>query len=115
MKMKNILKYIKEVVSVMPLTMARAGERNVIKRVIGKDETRRFLENLGLDVYKRQYMPFGGVGESGMGGYHGDASFTTFSHEKSVLQKLSLIHIWYPICLTRTSPAGSANGAGRTA
>ena len=48
MKMKNILKYIKEVVSVMPLTMARAGERNVIKRVIGKDETRRFLENLGF-------------------------------------------------------------------
>ena len=48
MKMKNILKYIKEVVSVMPLTMARAGERNVIKRVIGKDETRRFLENLGV-------------------------------------------------------------------
>ncbi len=46
--MKNILKYIKEVVSVMPLTMARAGERNVIKRVIGKDETRRFLENLGF-------------------------------------------------------------------
>ena len=32
----------------MPLTMARAGERNVIKRVIGKDETRRFLENLGF-------------------------------------------------------------------
>ena len=48
MKMKNILKYIKDVVSVMPLTMARAGERNVIKRVIGKDETRRFLENLGF-------------------------------------------------------------------
>lgn len=30
-------------------------------------------------------MPFGGVGESGMGGYHGRASFRTFSHEQSVL------------------------------
>lgn len=48
MKLKSILKYIEEVVSVMPLTMARAGERNVIKRVSGKDETRRFLENLGF-------------------------------------------------------------------
>jgi aldehyde dehydrogenase (NAD+) len=33
------------------------------------------------------YMPFGGVGESGMGGYHGKASFDTFSHEKSMLKK----------------------------
>lgn len=39
------------------------------------------------------YMPFGGVGESGMGGYHGDASFTTFSHEKSVLQKSGFLDV----------------------
>jgi aldehyde dehydrogenase (NAD+) len=32
-------------------------------------------------------MPFGGVGESGMGGYHGSASFDTFSHKKSILKK----------------------------
>lgn len=30
-------------------------------------------------------LPFGGVGNSGMGSYHGQASFDTFSHEKSVL------------------------------
>ena len=32
-------------------------------------------------------MPFGGVGESGMGGYHGRAGFETFSHFKSVVDK----------------------------
>lgn len=32
-------------------------------------------------------LPFGGVGESGMGSYHGKASFDTFSHYKSVLKK----------------------------
>lgn len=32
-------------------------------------------------------LPFGGVGESGMGSYHGKAGFDTFSHFKSVLQK----------------------------
>lgn len=32
-------------------------------------------------------MAFGGVGESGMGGYHGRAGFLTFSHQKSVLKK----------------------------
>lgn len=32
----------------MPLTMANAGEENIIKKVGGKEETRRFLENLGF-------------------------------------------------------------------
>jgi aldehyde dehydrogenase (NAD+) len=32
-------------------------------------------------------LPFGGVGASGMGAYHGKASFETFSHRKSVLVK----------------------------
>ena len=34
----------------MPLTMAKAGELNSIKRVGGKEEIRRFLENLGFVV-----------------------------------------------------------------
>jgi aldehyde dehydrogenase (NAD+) len=32
-------------------------------------------------------LPFGGVGESGMGSYHGRRSVETFSHEKAVLTK----------------------------
>ena len=32
-------------------------------------------------------LPFGGVGESGQGAYHGERSFRTFSHEKAVLSK----------------------------
>lgn len=32
-------------------------------------------------------MPFGGVGDSGIGQYHGKYSFDTFTHEKSVLKK----------------------------
>ncbi|MDT0193322.1 putative aldehyde dehydrogenase [Exiguobacterium sp. 8H] len=31
-------------------------------------------------------LPFGGVGESGMGAYHGRTSFETFSHAKSILK-----------------------------
>ena len=34
----------------MPLTMAKSGELNSIKRVGGKEEIRRFLENLGFVV-----------------------------------------------------------------
>ena len=33
------------------------------------------------------HMGFGGVGESGMGAYHGKAGFDTFSHTKSILDK----------------------------
>lgn len=33
------------------------------------------------------YLPFGGVGQSGMGNYHGKKSFDCFSHEKSILKK----------------------------
>ncbi len=32
----------------MPLTMAKEGEPSVIHKIGGKEETRRFLENLGF-------------------------------------------------------------------
>ncbi len=33
------------------------------------------------------YLPFGGVGESGIGAYHGSGSFDVFSHQKSILKQ----------------------------
>ena len=39
------------------------------------------------------YMPFGGVGNSGMGSYHGKQSFDTFTHAKSVLKKANWLDI----------------------
>ena len=43
-------------------------------------------------------LPFGGVGNSGMGSYHGKAGFDAFSHYKSILDKSTLIEppIKYP-------------------
>lgn len=38
-------------------------------------------------------MGFGGVGNSGMGSYHGIRSFETFSHEKNVLKKYGWIDL----------------------
>lgn len=34
----------------MPLTFAKAGEENYIKKIVGKDDTKRFLESLGFVV-----------------------------------------------------------------
>ena len=39
------------------------------------------------------YLPFGGVGESGVGAYHGKGSFDTFSHEKSILKQTTAIDL----------------------
>lgn len=38
-------------------------------------------------------LPFGGVGLSGMGSYHGKKSFEVFSHQKSILKKNSKLEL----------------------
>jgi aldehyde dehydrogenase (NAD+) len=38
-------------------------------------------------------LPFGGVGDSGIGAYHGQHSFDTFSHHKAVLHRSNLIDV----------------------
>lgn len=43
--------------------------------------------------FASSYMAFGGVGESGMGGYHGKSSFDTFSNKKNIVNKSNLIDI----------------------
>ena len=43
-------------------------------------------------------LPFGGVGESGQGSYHGEYGFRTFSHERAVLTQgpLFLLNTFFP-------------------
>lgn len=44
----NIIYKIKKEDEMMPLSMVNTGEANVIKKVGGKEEIRKFLENLGF-------------------------------------------------------------------
>ena len=39
------------------------------------------------------HMGFGGVGDSGMGSYHGRLSFDTFTHYKSIVKKSNFIDL----------------------
>ena len=39
------------------------------------------------------FLPFGGVGSSGVGAYHGKASFDTFTHRKSLIESSSSIDL----------------------
>jgi aldehyde dehydrogenase (NAD+) len=49
------------------------------------------------------YLPFGGVGPSGTGAYHGKYSFDAFSHEKGILKQTTLFDI--PLRYGRTEYA----------
>ena len=40
-----------------------------------------------------KHLPFGGVGHSGIGAYHGKSSFDTFSHAKSIVKKANWLDI----------------------
>jgi aldehyde dehydrogenase (NAD+) len=41
--------------------------------------------------FSNSYLPFGGVGPSGLGAYHGQHSFECFSHKKSIFIRSSLL------------------------
>lgn len=43
--------------------------------------------------FANKRLPFGGVGHSGMGAYHGKLSFDTFSHQKSIVKKANWLDL----------------------
>ena len=64
-------------------TKARATRERVIKEVPAGG---MLINHLAFQVSTAK-LPFGGVGASGMGAYHGKWGFDEFSHRKSVLTK----------------------------
>jgi len=57
------------------------------KRVLGETSSGGACINGTIMHISNAKMPFGGVGPSGMGAYHGHHSFETFSHRKAVLRR----------------------------
>lgn len=43
--------------------------------------------------FANKRLPFGGVGHSGIGAYHGNLSFNTFSHQKSIVKKANWLDL----------------------
>jgi len=63
----------------------RRAQRVLERTVSGGAAINETLLHFGIDD-----MPFGGVGPSGMGAYHGKEGFETFSHAKAVLYQARL-------------------------
>ena len=62
-------------------------DKAVIRRIMSSCQFGGGCVNDTVVHLASPYMRFGGVGESGMGSYHGEAGFATFSHYKSVIDK----------------------------
>ncbi|GJQ74165.1 putative aldehyde dehydrogenase [Trypoxylus dichotomus] len=66
-----------------------AQDRNVIDKMIEKTSSGGICVNDTLIHVSVPSLPFGGVGQSGMGGYHGKHSFDTFVHKRGALIRSS--------------------------
>jgi aldehyde dehydrogenase (NAD+) len=64
-----------------------AEDEAVSDNVLGATSSGGACVNATLFQVSIPALPFGGVGGSGMGAYHGRTSFETFSHHKSVLSR----------------------------
>ncbi|WP_029512482.1 aldehyde dehydrogenase family protein [Mycoplasmopsis iners] len=67
-----------------PLTIYLfTNDKKVIKQVAQNTSSGAFVINDCINQLANHNLPFGGVGNSGMGRYHGYQSFVTFSNQKS--------------------------------
>ena len=64
-----------------------ARDAAVNERVLSQTSSGGAVTNDVCVHFAAEGLPFGGVGESGLGGYHGQASFDAFSHKKSVVKR----------------------------
>jgi aldehyde dehydrogenase (NAD+) len=91
---EQVIDFIKERDS--PLALYYFGKRETIQRriVSGLSFGGACINDTLLHL-SNPYLPFGGVGASGMGSYHGYHSFKAFSHCKSVLHRAT----WFDLRL----------------
>jgi aldehyde dehydrogenase (NAD+) len=61
-------------------------DKSLQKRILQETSSGGVCINEAVMQFGVSSLPFGGIGDSGIGSYHGKASFDTFSHYKSVLQ-----------------------------
>lgn len=59
--------------------------KQFIDKIRTHTQSGAFVVNDVMLHFAVEELPFGGIGESGMGSYHGKKSFDTFTHERSSL------------------------------
>ena len=72
-------------------------QRNIDRLVSGTSAGGTVINNVIIHLANPD-LPFGGVGDSGLGSYHGYYGFRTFSHERAMLVqgRPALVQMFYP-------------------
>jgi aldehyde dehydrogenase (NAD+) len=82
-----------------PLALYVFSERNgTVERVLQRTSAGGTVVNNTVIHVANPDLPFGGIGPSGLGSYHGHHGFRAFSHERAVLvqHRLSVVPLLYP-------------------
>lgn len=89
-KIEEVANFISERPKPLAMYVFSKNKKN-IDYLISRTSSGGMCINDTLSHITSSELPFGGVGESGMGNYHGKAGFDTFSHYKSVMKKSFLV------------------------
>ncbi|KAJ9164363.1 hypothetical protein P3X46_023946 [Hevea brasiliensis] len=65
------------------------------RRIEAETSSGSLVFNDAVIQYAVDTLPFGGIGESGIGRYHGKFSFDTFTHHKAVTTRSFLTDFWF--------------------
>ncbi|XP_076971637.1 aldehyde dehydrogenase family 3 member B1 isoform X2 [Tamandua tetradactyla] len=83
-----------------------SNSSQVVNRLLARTSSGGFCGNDGFMHLTLTSLPFGGVGTSGMGQYHGKFSFDTFSHHRACLLRSPGLE---KICALRYPPYAQRN------
>lgn len=76
-----------------PLAFYYFGKNNQAKEILHKTTSGGACINDTLMHITNHKLPFGGVGNSGMGKYHGKSSFLAFSNQRAIVHSLTWIDL----------------------
>lgn len=88
----NAIKYIKKLPKPLALYIF-TSDKEIEEKIINNIPAGGVSVNNTILHLANPELPFGGIGSSGMGAYHGYYSFETFSHRKSILKTSTKINI----------------------
>jgi len=102
-RLDDALEAINERAKPLALYVFSRKRRNV-EKVLDRTSAGGSVVNDTVLHLANPYLPFGGIGESGVGAYHGELGCRAFSHERSVLvqRPLNLSSLLYPPYGART-------------
>ncbi len=89
-RLEDAIKFVNERPKPLALYMFSKSQKNIDK-VMDETSSGGVTINDTVMHFANPNLPFGGVGASGIGAYHGRASYDTFSHQKGILHKSFLV------------------------